>query len=165
MVQESPSNYNDFLHWWPSIAPAEYYTYASGGLGHNAPSSVGIALAQRKLGTNRPVIAVIGDGALQYSIQCLSAAANHKLKLIFIIPCNGEYAILKEFADLEKTPNVPALDLPFLDINSLAKGYGCSTINASTKEEIQAAFKKALVTDGPTVITIPIKREHKSLVP
>ena len=165
VVQETPSNYNDFLHWWPSTEPAAYYTYASGGLGHNAPSSVGIALAQRKLGTNRPVIAVIGDGSLQYSIQCLSSAAHHKLKVIFIIPCNGEYAILKEFADLEKTPNVPALDLPFLDINSLAKGYGCSTTEASTKEEIQEAFKKAMATDGPTVITIPIKREHKSLVP
>ena len=165
VVQESPSNYNEFLRWWPSIEPSAYYTYASGGLGHNAPSSVGIALAQKKLGTNRPVIAVIGDGALQYSIQCLSAAAHHKLKVIFIIPCNGEYAILKEFAELEKTPNVPALDLPFLDINSLARGYGCATTNVSSKEEIQEAFKKALLIDGPTVITIPIKREHKSLVP
>jgi len=165
VVQETPSNYNDFLHWWPSIEPAAYYTYASGGLGHNAPSSVGIALAQRKLGTNRPVIAVIGDGSLQYSIQCLSSAAHHKLKVIFIIPCNGEYAILKEFAELEQTPNVPALDLPFLDINSLARGYGCATISASTKEEIQDALRLALAKDGPTVITIPIKREQKSLVP
>ena len=165
VVQESPSNYNDFLHWWPTIEPASYYTYASGGLGHNAPSSVGIALAQRKLGTNRPVIALIGDGSLQYSIQSLSAAAHHRLKVIFIVPCNGEYAILKEFADLENTPNVPALDLPFLDIVSLAKGYGCSAAQASTREEIQVAFKKALTAEGPTVITIPIKREHKSLVP
>ena len=165
VVQETPSNYNDFLHWWPSTGPAEYYTYASGGLGHNAPSSVGVALAQRKLGTNRPVIAVIGDGSLQYSIQCLSAAAHNKLKIVFIVPCNGEYAILKEFADLEQTPNVPALDLPFLDIPSLAKGYGCAVANPSTKEEIQAAFKKALAADGPTVIAIPIAREHKSLVP
>jgi benzoylformate decarboxylase len=165
VVQETPSNYNDFLNWWPSIEPGAYYTYASGGLGHNAPSAVGVALAQKKLGSNRPVIAVIGDGSLQYSIQCLSTAAHHKLKVIFIIPCNGEYAILKEFAVLEKTPNVPALDLPFLDIVSLAKGYGCSSASAATKEEIQSAFKKALSTEGPTVITIPIKRELKSLVP
>jgi len=165
VVQETASNYNDFLHWWPSIEPGAYFTYASGGLGHNAPSAVGVALAQRKLGTGRPVIAVIGDGALQYSIQSLSTAAHHKLKIVYIIPCNGEYAILKEFAILEKTPNVPALDLPFLDINSLAKGYGCSTVHASTKQEIQEAFNKALATDGPTVITISIAREHKSLVP
>jgi benzoylformate decarboxylase len=165
VVQETPSNYGEFLRWWPSKAPGEYFTYASGGLGHNAPSSVGVALAQRKLGTNRPVITVIGDGSLQYSVQSLASAAQHKLKIIYIVPCNGEYAILKEFAELEKTPNVPALDLPFLDINSLAKGYGCFTASASTKEEIQAAFNTALLADGPTVITIPIKREKKSLVP
>jgi len=165
VVQETPSNYNDFLNWWPSVEPGAYFTYASGGLGHNAPSAVGVALAQKKLGTNRPVIAIIGDGSLQYSIQSLSSAAQHKLKVIYIIPCNGEYAILKEFAELEKTPNVPALDLPFLDIISLAKGYGCSTASASTKEEIQTAFRKALSTEGPTVIAIPIKRELKSLVP
>jgi benzoylformate decarboxylase len=165
VVQETPSNYNEFLRWWPSVEPGAYYTYASGGLGHNAPSAVGIALAQQKLGTNRPVIAVIGDGSLQYSIQSLSTAAHHKLKIVYIVPCNGEYAILKEFAELEKTPNVPALDLPFLDIVSLAKGYGCSTAAPSTKEDIQEAFKKALTTEGPTVLAIPIAREQKSLVP
>ena len=26
VVQESPSNYNEFLHWWPSIEPNAYYT-------------------------------------------------------------------------------------------------------------------------------------------
>lgn len=165
VVQETPSNYNEFLRWWPSVEPGAYYTYASGGLGHNAPSAVGVALAQQKLGTNRPVIAVIGDGSLQYSIQSLSTAAHHKLKIVYIVPCNGEYAILKEFAELEKTPNVPALDLPFLDIVSLAKGYGCSTAAPSTKADIQEAFKKALTAEGPTVLAIPIAREQKSLVP
>ncbi|UWZ85173.1 benzoylformate decarboxylase [Occallatibacter riparius] len=165
VVQESPSNYNEFLHWWPTTEEGSYFTYASGGLGHNAPSSVGVALAQRKLGTNRPVVVLIGDGSLQYSVQSLSAAAQHKLKMVYIVPCNGEYAILKEFAVLEKTPNVPSLDLPFLDIVSLAKGYGCNATKAETKEEIQHAFKEALAAEGPTVIAIPIKRELKSLIP
>jgi len=165
VVQESPSNYNEFLHWWPTTDEGSYFTYASGGLGHNAPSSVGVALAQQKLGTNRPVIVLIGDGSLQYSVQSLSAAAQHKLKMVYIVPCNGEYAILKEFAVLEKTPNVPSLDLPFLDIVSLAKGYGCHATKAETKEEIQHAFKEALAAEGPTVIAIPIKRETKSLIP
>ena len=101
----------------------------------------------------------------QYSIQALASAAQHKLKMIYVVPCNGEYAILKEFAVLEKTPNVPSLDLPFLDIVSLAKGYGCVAVKAETKEQIQEAFQKALATDGPTVITIPIKQELKPLIP
>jgi len=165
VVQESPSNYNEFLHWWPSTDEGSYFTYASGGLGHNAPSSVGVALAQRKLGTDRSVIVLIGDGSLQYSIQSLSAAAQHKLKMVYIVPCNGEYAILKEFAELEKTPNVPSFDLPFLDIVSLAKGYGCNAVRAETRTDIQLAFKEALSAEGPTVIAIPIKQEVKSLLP
>lgn len=165
VVEESPSNFMEFRSWWPTTEPGAYFTYASGGLGHNAPSSVGIALAQQKLATGRPVVVLIGDGSLQYSVQSLASAAQHKLKMVYIVPCNGEYAILKEFAVVENTPNVPALDLPFLDIVSLAKGYGCTAVAASTKEEIQAAFKKALATDGPTVIAVPIKRELKPLIP
>ena len=165
VVQESPSNVFDLATWWPTIKPASYYTYASGALGWDAPAAVGIALAQKQSGTGQPVIAVVGDGSLQYSIQCLASAAQHKLKVIYIIPCNGEYAILKEFAELEKTPNVPALDLPELDIVSTAKGFGCAAVGARTKKEIQGAFSKALNADGPTVIVVPIRQQIRPLVP
>jgi benzoylformate decarboxylase len=52
-----------------------YYPYASGILGWNLPASVGIALAERDSGRNRPVIAVIGDGSFQYSVQSLWTGA------------------------------------------------------------------------------------------
>jgi benzoylformate decarboxylase len=165
VVQESPSNVMDLAMWWPTIKPASYYTFASGGLGWNAPAAVGIALAQKKSGTGRPVVAVIGDGSLQYSVQCLATAAQHKLKVIYLVPCNREYAILKEFAVLEKTPNVPALDLPALDIVSTAKGFGCAAIEAGTRQQIQDAFSKGLNADGPTVIAVPIKHQIRPLVP
>ena len=165
VVEESPSNFMEFREYWPALKPGRYYTYASGGLGHNAPSSVGVALAQKKQETGLPVITLIGDGSLQYSIQSLASAAQHKLKIIYVVPCNGEYAILKEFAVLEKTPNVPALDLPYLDMLSLAKGYGVSGVKAETKAQIQTAFKQALAADGPTLIAVPIKQELKPLIP
>ena len=44
-----------------------FYTFASGGLGWDLPAAVGIALAERDSGRNRPVVAVIGDGSFQYS--------------------------------------------------------------------------------------------------
>jgi benzoylformate decarboxylase len=165
VVQESPSNVSDVATWWPTIKPASYYTFGSGALGWAAPAAVGIALAQKQSGTGRPVVAIIGDGSLQYSIQSLASAAQHKLKVIYIIPCNGEYAVLKEFAELEETPNVPALDLPELDIVSTAKGFGCAAVGARTKKEIQEAFSKALKTSGPTVIAVPIKHQIRPLVP
>jgi benzoylformate decarboxylase len=165
IVQETPSNSADLLQWWPTLKPDSYFTFASGGLGWDAPAAVGIALAQKKSGSNRPVIAVIGDGSLQYSIQSLYTAARHKLKVVYVVPCNEDYAILKEFAVLENTPNVPALDIPGLDIVSTAKGFGCAGVQAKTKEEIKEAFAAALKADGPTVIAIPIARQLRPLVP
>jgi benzoylformate decarboxylase len=105
------------------------------------------------------------DGAFQYSVQSLYTAAQQKLKLIYIVPCNDEYAILKNFAVLENTPNVPALDLPGLDIVGTAKAFGCIGVAANMTEDIKAAFKTALSADGPTVIAIRIAKQLRPLVP
>ena len=165
LVNETASNFADLAQCWPITEPGTYYTFASGILGWGEPAAVGVAIAQKKLGTGRPVIAAIGDGSLQYSVQSLYTAARQKLKLIYIVPCNDEYAILKEFAILEKTPNVPALDLPGLDIVATAKAFGCIGVAANTKEEIKEAFEAALKADGPTVIGIRVAHQLRPLVP
>ena len=165
LVNETASNLGDLAQCWPINEPGSYYYFASGILGWGEPAAVGVAIAQKKLGTGRPVIAVIGDGSFQYSVQSLYTAARQKLKLIYIVPCNDEYAILKEFAVLEKTPNVPALDLPGLDIVTTAKAFGCIGVAANTAEEIKASFKTALNADGPTVIAIRIAHQLRPLVP
>jgi len=60
---------------------------------------------------------------------------------------------------------VPGLDLPALDIVSTAKGFGFAAVAARTRQEIQAAFSKALSADGPTVIAVPVKHQIRPLVP
>jgi benzoylformate decarboxylase len=82
-----------------------------------------------------------------------------------IVPCNEEYANVKELAVLEKTPNVPVLDLPGLDIVSTAKGFGCIAVQVKTAEGIKEAFATALGAEGATVIAIPIARQLRPLVP
>src|SRR6516165_7665703 len=96
----------------------------------------------------------------RYNIPCNVLLPPRSISLRSFISCRVmEYAILKEFAVLEKTPNVLALDLPALDIVSTAKGFGCIATEARTREEIQTAFSKALNTEGPTVIAVPIKHQ------
>src|SRR5262249_10951277 len=46
-----------------------------------------------------------------YLFRPQSAPPSSRGVSLFIVPCNAEYAILKEFAKLENTPNVPGLDL------------------------------------------------------
>jgi benzoylformate decarboxylase len=101
LVQESASNVGDLLNAWPIVRQETYFTSASGGLGWGGPAAVGMALAQR----NRTVILAIGDGSLHYSVQSIYTAVQQKVKMIILVPRNEEYAILKEFAIFEDTPN------------------------------------------------------------
>ena len=67
---------------------------------------------------------------------------------------NKEYSILKAFALLEKAPGVPGMDLPDLDIVSIATGFGCRAVHADTTEHLAEQFATALTAQGPTVIVV-----------
>ena len=164
LVQESPSNMKPMHARLPATRPASYFSMASGGLGFGLPASVGIALAERHTGRNRKVIAVIGDGSFQYSVQALYTAAQHKLPILVVVPDNGEYAILKSFAKQEKTPGVPGLDLPALDLVSLARGFGCDARRVVGPDDLADALRAGMAADVPTVLEVAISPEVPPLL-
>ena len=155
VVMESTSTMADLLTWLPTTQTRSFFATGSGGIGWGVPGAVGVALGDRARGVKRHVVATIGDGSFQYSIQAIWTAAQHKLPIVFVVLRNGEYAILKSFALLEKTPGVPGLELPGLDIAALATGFGCRSVNVETTEELTREFETALGVDGPTVIVVP----------
>ena len=84
-------------------------------------------------------------------------AAQHKLPIVFVVMRSGEYSVLKSFALLEKTSNVPGLNFPGLDIGSLAVGFGCHAVTVDGTQQLAKEFNAALGADGPTVIVVPAK--------
>ncbi|MGB6245953.1 benzoylformate decarboxylase [Gordonia sp. (in: high G+C Gram-positive bacteria)] len=156
LVEESPSNLADLHAEWPITEPDSFYTFASGALGWDLPASVGIALAERDSGRGRPVLAVIGDGSMQYSVQALYTAVRQELPVVVVVPTNGEYAILKAFGKLEDSPGVPGLDIPGISPALLAQGYGAVGVVARTPAEVRAALADAWGRSGPTVIEVPV---------
>jgi len=84
--------------------------------------------------------------------------------MLIVVMRNQEYAILKSFAVLEQTPGVPGLDLPGLDIVSIARGYGCHAARVTDLEEIQQASANTWTKDGPTVLEVPISPQIPPLI-
>jgi benzoylformate decarboxylase len=164
LVEESPSNLPDLHTAWPVTEPDTFYTFASGGLGWDLPAAVGIALAERDSGRNRPVIAVIGDGSFQYSVQSIWTAARLRLPMLIVVMQNQEYAILKSFAVLEHAPGVPGLDVPGLDIVSIARGYGCDAARVTDLDAFKQAAAAAWTKQVPTVLEIPISPQVPPLI-
>lgn len=164
LVEESPSNVPEMQDIFRIDRPDSFYTFASGGLGWGMPAAVGLALAERDNGRNRPVVVLMGDGSFQYSVQSLYSAVQQKVKAVYVVFQNDEYAILKSFAELEKTPHVPGLDIPGIDIVSLAKGYGAPATLARTADDVTAAVDEALQRPGASVVVVPITRRFHALL-
>jgi benzoylformate decarboxylase len=154
LVTESTSTMAQQREWLPTIRSGSFYATASGGIGWGVPAAVGVALGDRARGVERTVVATIGDGSFQYSVQAIWTAAQHDLPIVFVVMRNEEYSILKAFALLEKTPGVPGMDLPGLDIASIATGFGCRAVHADTSEQLAEQFTTALTAKGPTVIVV-----------
>ena len=166
IVNESPSNMRELgLSRMGTITrPDSYYMMGSGGLGWGMPAAVGLAIAEKATGRNRPVIAIVGDGSFQYSPQAIWTAVQRDLHVIFVVLRNGQYAILKSFALLEDTPGVPGLDLPGLDIVSLGKGYGAASCRAETVEDIRSCFARALTAKQVSLLEVPIDNTVHTLL-
>ncbi|TQR85231.1 benzoylformate decarboxylase [Mycobacterium hodleri] len=159
LVNESTSTMAHQLKWCPTTQSDSFFATPSGGIGWGVPAAVGVALGDRERGVKRHVVATIGDGSFEYSVQAIWTAGQHQLPIIFVVLRNGAYEILKSFALLEKTPNVPGLDLPDLDIEALGKGFGLRAVTVDGTESLAKEFNAALEADGPTVIVVHTEPE------
>jgi benzoylformate decarboxylase len=139
-----------------------HFTTASGGLGFAMPAAVGAALAldEEGEGKRRPVICIVGEGSAQYSIQALWSARQYKARVTFIVFNNSEYAILKSFGMLLGVKNVPGLDIPGIDFEGLARGYGVGYTKVETAEELAKIVKDEISSQrGPSLLEIAVSKE------
>jgi len=119
------------------------------------PAAVGVALADPA----RPVVAVLGDGALQYGVTGLWTAAQLRLPVTFLVLRNGGYEGLRGFLPLLGVTSAPGLDLPDLDAVRIASGYGVPAELITTGRELAAALRDAAAADGPRLFEVPIVAE------
>ena len=116
-------------------------------LGFALPAAIG---AKFGVGAT-PVAVLIGDYGIQYTINELGTAAEHKLPLVILMWNNDALgAIRDDMVNKGIQPNAVTLKNP--DFQALAKAYGCFAEKPATLKALAAAIKAALKADGPTLI-------------
>ncbi len=153
IFEETPSNVVDLQRYIPITHSSGYYSAASGGLGWAMPAAIGVQLAQ----PDRRAVCILGDGSSMYAIQALWTAARHALPIICVVLNNQQYAILKAFAQFEGISGaLPGLDLPGIDVVSIAQGFGCEARRVVTPTMLVEAFAWAFHRTGPALIDVQI---------
>jgi benzoylformate decarboxylase len=132
--------------------PASWFFGAGGGLGFGLPAAIGVQLAQ----PSRPVVAIIGEGSLQYAVQALWTAVAYDVPLTVLVLRNEEYAILKWFAGLEQVTGAPGLDLPKLESADLGAAYGVRTHRTTGVDDTREALRTAIASARPELVEVPV---------
>ncbi|WP_435223859.1 thiamine pyrophosphate-dependent enzyme [Streptomyces sp. Tue6028] len=134
------------------LGPEGRYLHPTGfgTLGYALPAAIGAKVAC----PDRQVVALSGDGGLQFTVQELATAAQLGLPLPVLVFDNGGYGEIRdEMAARGDTPT--AVDLAPVDLPALARSYGGQGTRVRDPRELTTALTEALRTPGPTLITIP----------
>jgi benzoylformate decarboxylase len=148
VAAEAPSSALGLRNQLRLSHPGSWYLTAGGGLGFALPAAIGMALAVPE----RRVVAVVGEGSMQYAIQALWSAVAYAVPVTILVLRNDEYSILKWFGMLEQVAGAPGLDLPALDTVAVATGYGVDAARADGPEELATALRDAFRADGPRLV-------------
>jgi len=144
---------------------ARYYGFkktdsfiTSGGLGTMGfalPASIGAKIAAEK----RDVIAVIGDGSFQMTIQELATIAQEKTPVKIIILNNNYLGMVRQWQQMFFNKRYSFVDLQNPDFIAITKGFGIPAEKVTQKENLSNALDRLLNNDGPALLEVVVKKE------
>ncbi|OFX15343.1 MAG: acetolactate synthase, large subunit, biosynthetic type [Armatimonadetes bacterium RBG_19FT_COMBO_69_19] len=147
--------------WYRPRGPRSFIS--SGGLGtmgFGFPAAMGAKFAC----PDRQVIAVVGDGGFQMTMQDLITAVVHRMALPIIILNNGALGMVRQWQTFFYHDRRSASILRNPDFARIAEAFGARGIRVERPEQVDAALTMALaVEDGPVVVDILCDPEENCL--
>lgn len=120
-------------------------TYAT--LGYGLPAAIGARVAA----PDRPVVAVLGDGALMFSVQELATAVEQGLDLTIVCVDNGGYAEIRQ-NQLDAGAQPVGVDLVQPDWAALATAFGGAGERVDDPAAVTDAVAKAVAAGGVRLV-------------
>ncbi len=141
--------YYGAVHLLP-MGPGRRFIYPTGyaTLGYALPAAIGAKLAAPE----RPVIALVGDGGLLFTVGELATAAELGLPLPVVVANNGGYGEIRDQMDEAGIGRV-GVDLRVPDLPMLGEAFGGAGVR--DPDDLAGALRDALQRPGPTIIEVP----------
>ena len=147
---------------------AQYYKYknprtflTSGGLG-TMGYGLGAAIGAQIANPDKQVINIAGDGCFRMNMNELATAVREQLPLIEVIVNNHVLGMVRQWQNLfyEKRYSATVLD-DGVDFVKLAEAMGATGYRATSREEFETVFQKALESKTPVLIDCIIDSDDK----
>lgn len=136
---------------YESSRPRAWFNSSTGygTLGYGLPAAIGAKLAAPE----RPVVALIGDGGIQFTLPELASAIEANAPIIVLLWNNSGYGEIKRYMEDRDIPTI-GVDIYTPDFLALAKGFGCHAERAESFAHLRELLLSAAQSDRPTVIEV-----------
>lgn len=153
LVDEAVRSSRRMLELLQPPLDSEILRTSGGSLGWGVPAAIGAKLAC----PDRPVVAVVGDGSLQFSIQSLWTAVAESAPVVVVVLDNGGYlAVKRAVENFLKVPRDdrlhPGTEFHGIDHVGLARAYGAEGVNVERASDLGDAVREGLATQRPFLI-------------
>jgi acetolactate synthase-1/2/3 large subunit len=130
----------------------------SGGLGTMGfalPASMGAKLAA----PDRTVVAIIGDGGIQMTIQELGTILQTNINLKVVVLNNNFLGMVRQWQELffDKRYASTYMDNP--DFVAIAHGYGFKSVKIDSRENLSQTIQEMLDHDGAYFLEVKVGKE------
>jgi acetolactate synthase-1/2/3 large subunit len=148
---------------------ARYYRFqkanswiTSGGLGTMGfalPAAFGAKVATETSG-NRDVIAIIGDGSFQMTLQEMATIAQDNIKLKIIILNNNFLGMVRQWQELFFDNRYSFVDLKNPNFVKLSEAFGITANKVMQRADLKTALQTMLDFDGPYLLEVEVEKEE-----
>ena len=148
------------------MVTSRYYKFSesnsnitSGGLGTMGfalPASLGAKIGQPK----RDVIAVIGDGGIQMTIQELATISQYNIKVKILILNNNFLGMVRQWQELFFDNRYSFTEMKNPNFNLIADGYGIKNNKVEDKKDLDKCLKEFINYDGSYLLNVVVEKEE-----
>jgi acetolactate synthase-1/2/3 large subunit len=132
----------------------------SGGLGtrgYGLPAAIGAAVAR----PDALVLAILGDGSFQVSMQELATVVEERLPIKIALVNNRGRGMVRQWQELFHHRRFIGSDLTVApDYVALAQAFGIVGLRAAAPAEVTATWERALAHAGPVLMDFQVDPEE-----
>lgn len=130
----------------------------SGGLGTMGfalPAAIGAKMAA----PDRDVVAVIGDGGYQMTIQELGTVFQQRIPLKIVVLNNEFLGMVRQWQQLFFDKRYASTEMTNPDFVAIAKGYYINAQKVTKREKLSEAVKEMMTSDGSYFLEVGVEKE------
>jgi acetolactate synthase-1/2/3 large subunit len=149
-----------FASWYgfPIYEPRTFITSGyQGTLGSGFPTALGAKVAN----SDRPVVAITGDGGFMFGVQELATAVQFNISVVTLVFNNNAYGNVRRDQIQRFEGRVVASDLVNPDFVKLAESFGVAASRVTAPDHFRPALEKALAHGGPYLIDVEVGRDSE----